>query len=179
MAADSRRLFFALWPDAAVAARLHAAARTAHAVCGGRLMRGETLHITLAFLGEVAAARMADVVTVAAGIAGRPFALELDRLGYWKHNRILWAGCTEVPAALGGLADRLAQGLRAADFELEARPFAVHATLLREAHRPDALPPVGAIRWPVADFALVASSRGPDGSHYEVLQRWPLAAAIV
>ena len=179
MGAESRRLFFALWPDAAVAARLHQAAQTAHAACGGRLMHRETLHVTLAFLGDVPAARMADIEAAAAGIVAAPFTLELDRLGYWKHNRILWAGCTQVPAALTRLADSLAQDLRAAGFELETRPFAVHATLLRDAHCTAAVPPPAAIRWPLADFALVGSRRGPDGSRYEVLKRWPLTAAIV
>ena len=180
MAAEAvRRLFFALWPKAEIAGCLHDAARRAQASCGGRLMRRETLHITLAFLGDVPASRLADAAAAATAVAAEAFAIELDRFGYWQHNRILWAGCAAVPPALDSLADGLAQGLRAAGFSLEARPFAVHATLLRNADCPAGAPSFAtSIRWPVRDFALVASSPGPGGSRYAVLQRWPLALAI-
>lgn len=178
MAAE-RRLFFALWPAAAIADELHAAARAAHVSCGGRLMRRETLHVTLAFLGDVPESRFADVLAVAPGATAPAFLLELDRLGHWPHSHIVWAGCTAAPAALPTLADDLAQGLRAAGFRLDDRPYAAHATLLRNAECRSGAPPLtNPIRWAVEDFALVESHRGADGSRYEVLRRWPLAAAI-
>ena len=174
-----QRLFFALWPDATVAKRLHAAARKAHATCGGRLMRLDTLHITLAFLGDVAADRFVEVEAAAVGMALAPFVLELDRHGYWRHNRILWAGGAALPAGLNRLAGGLADNLRAAGFRLEARPFAAHATLLRNVDTvPAELPSLTSIRWPVADFALVVSLRTEAGSRYEVLRRWALAGPI-
>lgn len=180
MAADaSRRLFFALWPSDAVSRRLHDAARAAHPACGGRLMRRETLHITLAFLGNVPESRMSAAEAAAATVAGESFEFGLDRLACWKRNHILWAGCSVVPAALSGLADDLAQGLRQAGFMLEERPFVVHATLLRNAECAQTPPTLAApIRWPVDNFALVESRRGETGSRYEVLRRWPLAASI-
>lgn len=178
MAEANQRLFFALWPAPAVARRLHAAARDAHAGCGGRLMRLDTLHMTLAFLGEVAVACRAQIEAAACGIAFSPFVLEVDRIGYWRHNRILWAGCSSAPPGLNLLADALADNLRAAGFALEERPFAAHATLLRTVgNAPRELPPLQPIVWPVADFALVASHRSVAGSRYEVLRRWALAPA--
>src|SRR3546814_10607201 len=45
------RLFFALWPGPALAATLAHWAAQAQAACGGRAMRPDTLHLTLAFLG--------------------------------------------------------------------------------------------------------------------------------
>lgn len=180
MAEPVQRLFFALWPPAGVAQALHAVGRRAQAGGGGRLMRRETLHVTLAFLGGVAASRMADVEAAAALVRAAPCVLELDRLGYWKHNRIVWAGCSAPPAALEDLADSLARSLRAAAFALETRRFAAHATLLRNAGATATLPALAApIVWPVVDFALVASCAGTDGSRYDVLRRWPLAQAIV
>lgn len=178
--AEVRRLFFALWPPAAVAKALHAAARGAHAADGGRLMRQETLHVTLAFLGDVALSRMGEVEAAATGVPVEPFVLELDRLGYWKHNRIVWAGCGVTPAPLEQLAETLAGQLRAAGFPLETRRFAAHATLLRNAAAVAQLPPLAApIVWPVADFALVASTPGTEGSRYKVLRRWPAPPALV
>lgn len=169
------RVFFALWPPAAAAARLHAAAVAAQCDCGGRAMRGEDLHITLAFLGKVSADRLAQAEAVADTIAAPAFDVALDRLGWWKHNRILWAGCSNAVAGLTELAAVLGAGLRAAGFVLDERPFAVHATLLRNARcaAPAQLlvPPVA---WHAGDFVLAESMPGPDGSRYAARRRWPL-----
>ncbi len=86
------RLFFALWPDEGVRAQLAHWARELHAVCGGRPMRAENLHVTLAFLGSVEDGRVAEVERVAGEVAPRVVSLILDQPGYWKHNRIAWAG---------------------------------------------------------------------------------------
>ena len=173
MAEPVRRLFFALWPTAAVARDLYEAAQSVHRACGGRAMRRDSLHVTLAFLGAVAASRVAAAEAAADAVAASPFVLELDRLACWKHNRIAWAGCSEVPPPLGSLAADLAQNLRSAGFSLDTRPFAVHATLVRNADCAAPLPvPTTPIRWPVDDFALIESHRGPAGARYEVVRRW-------
>ena len=172
--AETRRLFFAVWPDAAAAKRLHDRAREGQRACGGRLMRRETLHLTLAFLGDIAAARCADAAAVAADIAFDAFTLTLDRLGYWQHNRILWAG-GESPA-LSATAAVLGDGLRAAGFRLEARPFVAHMTLLRDARCPAAPSLAAPIAWPVSEFTLVESALSARGSQYQVVGRWPASA---
>lgn len=170
-----RRLFFALWPSAAVAQQLHDAALKLQRACGGRAMRGESLHVTLAFLGGIAASRVPDAEAAADAISADAFVLELDRVACWKHNRIAWAGCGEVPDALRALAMDLARDLTAAGFALDTRPFAVHATLVRNANCAAPLPPLAsAIRWPVNGFALVQSHAGPGGSRYEVVRRWAM-----
>lgn len=170
-----RRLFFALWPPAEVADRLHEAARAAHRACGGRTTRRESLHVTLAFLGSVPVSRVPEVEAAADAVVASPFVLELDRLACWKHNRIVWAGCGEVPAALTQLAGDLAQHLQSAGFSLDRRPFAVHATLVRDADCQSPLPALAsAIRWPVNEFVLVESHTGEGASRYEVVRRWAL-----
>jgi 2'-5' RNA ligase len=173
MAEPVRRLFFALWPPAAVATRLHELALAAQRTCGGRAMRRDTLHVTLAFLGAIPVARVAQAEAAADAVAGERFELELNRLACWKHKRIVWAGGGEMPPALDGLAAHLALNLRTAGFVLDARRFALHATLLRNADCVAPLPDVQQpIRWPVDDFALVESHGGPGGSRYEVVRRW-------
>jgi RNA 2',3'-cyclic 3'-phosphodiesterase len=167
---ESRRLFFAVWPDEAAARALHETAREAQRVCGGRLMRRETLHLTLAFLGGIPAARFVDAASVAADIAFDAFTLTLDQLAYWKHNRIVWCGGESEP--LAALATTLSDGLRGAGFRLESRPFVAHMTLLRDA-RCAAPPPLAApIAWPVSEFTLVESSLSDKGPQYEVVGRW-------
>ena len=47
------RLFYALWPSPPLAASLAGWAEAAKPAMGGRAMRTETLHLSLAFLGPV------------------------------------------------------------------------------------------------------------------------------
>jgi RNA 2',3'-cyclic 3'-phosphodiesterase len=172
-ASDRCRCFFAVWPDAAAVDKLHRVASSAHQRCGGRIMYRDTLHLTLAFLGDIPVARVAEAKRVADRTAAEPFDLTIDRLGYWRHNRILWAGGA-VPPRLTFMADALAEGLRAAGFTLDIRPFAPHVTLLRDAdcaETPDLPKP---INWPVREFVLAESYRGREGARYEAIGRWPL-----
>jgi len=101
------RLFFALWPDDEVRARLTRWSRELHALCGGRATRPENLHVTLAFLGSVEEARVAEVERAAGEVAPRAVSLVLDQPGYWKHNRIAWAGASVVPPELEALVSEL------------------------------------------------------------------------
>jgi 2'-5' RNA ligase len=173
MAEPSRRLFFALWPTETVARRLHDEALSLQRVCGGRAMRRETLHLTLAFLGAIPVSRVAVAEAAADTVKAGRFVLELDRLACWKHNHIAWAGCTRTPEPLSALAADLAFHLRTAGFALDARPFAVHATLVRNADCAASLPELATpIVWPVEDFVLVESHNGPRGAGYEAVRRW-------
>lgn len=170
-----RRVFFALWPDHTIAAALHETARGLWPACGGRLMRRDTLHLTLAFLGEVPNAALDRLSRAAARIEGAPFVLELDRVGSWHGQRIVWLAPHDVPAALSALVGDLDAALEAEGFALEARPFSPHVTLLRNAcSAPPATGPA-AVRWPVSAFALLESVRGVGVATYRVLGSWPLA----
>ena len=173
MAAEHRRVFFALWPDARVADGFAAIARHAHADCGGRITGRDSIHLTLAFLGDIPAERVADAEAAAALVAGEPFTMPIDRLGHWKHNRILWAGCEDPPAALAALVADLGERLRGAGFTLEMRPFAAHVTLLRNARCATAPTLAETIEWPVGEFVLVESTPGAE-VRYRPIGRWPL-----
>lgn len=166
------RVFFAVWPDDTAAKALHAVAREAQKGCRGRLMRRETLHLTLAFLGDVSDDRIADARRVADALAGEPFDISLDELGYWKHNRILWAGGVSPPLTF--LAKDLNDGLRASGFRLDSRPFVAHMTLLRDARCAETPVFTEPVAWPVREFVLVESKLSSDGARYEAIGRWPL-----
>lgn len=173
MEPPSKRLFFALWPDAGAALQLHETGRELQDLCGGRAMARDSLHMTLAFLGQVPTARLPELEAIGAGLEAQPFDLHLDRLGYWSHNHILWAGCLTPSAALMALAETLQDRLRAAGFALEPRPFAPHVTLLRKAPCESPVPLARVISWPAREWLLVESVPG-GGSRYEPLGRWPL-----
>jgi 2'-5' RNA ligase len=99
----------------------------------------------------------------------------VDRLEYWRHNRILWAGTANIPEALQVLVAQLQDALAGADFKFDRRPYVPHITLLRNARQAPAADRSPAVSWPVESFALMESAPRERGREYRVLRRWPLA----
>lgn len=143
-------------------------------------MRRDTLHLTLAFIGDVPRERVADLIAVGDGVAEAataPFVLALDRVSSWRHNRITWVGPSNSPAALASLVTGLNAALRAAGFPVEERRFNAHVTLLRNCAE---LGEAGCIDppllWPVRSFALMESVRRAEGANYVALRTWMMGA---
>lgn len=174
-AAAAARLFFALWPDATVRRHLAGWAAAVHGSCGGRRVRDEQLHATLAFLGNVPLARLPELAALAAALAVPGFILRFEAAGYWPRKRLVWAAPVEVPHGLSTLAAGLASALKATGLEIEDRPYFPHVTLVRDA-RCRGLPALQGFAWDVEEFVLVASTLAPSGSTYGVIGRWPLAS---
>lgn len=155
------RLFFASWPPPAVAQALARWAREAQRDCGGRATREDTIHLTLAFLGD---AEPEAALAAARRVRGAASSFILTEARYWAHNRIVWVAPEACPAALAALARDLG----------EEREFAAHVTLIRKARAPKRLPALPALEWPVQEFVLVDSELRPAGPRYEVLERFAL-----
>lgn len=173
MKPERARVFFALWPDAGTRTALAAAARRLQRALHGRRTRDDSIHLTLAFLGDLPLDRLGALLAPPA-IAAVPFTLVLDRCGCWPRNGIGWVAPGEMPPALDALAEGLGTWLRAAGFRMEERPFRPHVTLIRDAHcvaLPDNIAP---IEWRVKAFVLLRSTRAAAGSRYEIIGRWPL-----
>lgn len=173
-AAETVRLFFALWPGTDLQANL--AAWAEQAAGRGRAMRRENLHLTVAFLGAAEAALVPDLIALAAGVRFTPIRLPLDRVGYWKHNRIIWCGAGEEPQALADLVGDLRARLDAAGIRYDPKPFVSHVTLVRDAPGLPSAPAWIPLVWEATDFALVASTRVDGRVTYQVLQRLPAQA---
>ena len=138
-------------------------------------MRRDTLHLTLAFLGEVAAERLEALAELAGAIRIPPFEQTFDKAQCLPRKKIFWASASRVATELRELAGALSDRLKAADFRTEARPFAAHVTLLRHARCDRQMPPEELrLVWPVRDFVLVESELSPEGARYRILRRWPL-----
>lgn len=165
------RVFFALWPGAAVANALRSAARRA-APRDARLMRADTLHLTLAFIGDVTPDRLPAIEAVGDQVRWPRCTLRLDQLGHWPHNQILWAGCQSPPDALAQLVDELSVGLQAIGITLAPRPFVPHITLARRCRHAVAAD-MRPIDWPVAGGVLAVSQRDHTGARYLMRRRWP------
>lgn len=138
---------------------------------GGRATADETIHLTLAFLGD---ADTTKAIAAARRVRGKRFDLPIDATRYWKHNKIVWVGPQSTPPPLQDMVRQLHSALKADGFVLEDRPFAAHITLVRKAARPATLPPLPALAWPAPEFVLVRSTPTNAGSRYEILERFPL-----
>jgi 2'-5' RNA ligase len=170
------RLFFALWPDPLARTHLARWAAALHRTCGGRRVRDEQLHATLAFLGNVPLARLPELAKLAACLSVSGFTLQFDAPGCWPRQRLLWAAPVAVPDDLAALAARLASALQAAGLRTEDRPYFPHVTLVRDATC-RRLPVLDGFAWDVGEFALVESRLG-SGATYRLIGRWPLAARV-
>ncbi|MBW8458436.1 MAG: RNA 2',3'-cyclic phosphodiesterase [Thiobacillus sp.] len=171
---DTLRLFFALWPDETTRHALDRTGKWLHQHWGGRRMRAETLHITLAFLGSTPADQLDALTACADTVRTDAFELVLDQAGYWRHNRIGWLGASQTPPPYVELVGALNAALREAGYCVDARPHVPHVTLLRNSVG-GAVPECEPVHWPIRDFVLVVSRRESDGMHYDVIRRWPLA----
>lgn len=171
----SMRIFLALWPRPAVAQQLGRWAHDVQGRCGGRVMHPDTLHITLAFLGQATLAQVDLLAQAVREQSIEPGHCTLTRLDHFRNHRLVWAG---VPAggdhevALTHLADaawRVAQRL---GWRRPEEPFRPHVTLLRNALS-SSLPvtPLEPIRWDYDSYVLVASDPTVRGPHYRVLAR--------
>lgn len=166
------RVFFALWPAAPVRTALAQAAERAHAHCGGRITAEQKIHLTLFFVGGIERSRIAELEACAKRVTAAPFDLDLDVLGYWRHNHIVWAGTRQTPAGLAALVSELTRSLESAGCHGDDRPYAPHVTLVRNAKHAPPEPTLDVPRWEARDFVLVESAAG--GTRYDVIARWPL-----
>ena len=144
-----------------------------HGETGGRVTRLETIHLTLAFLGEVDQEKVFELKKLK--IKGAKHVLPIEQARFWKRNDIVWAGPRETPAPLAEIVLSLRSYLKARQFRVEEREFAAHITLIRKARAPQVLAEWPEISWPVDGIALVRSRLASEGSSYEVVQRYPLS----
>ena len=172
------RVFFALWPQAAERAQLAAWQAPLKKLCGGRAMRGETLHNTLVFIGDVEIYGLEVLQLAAQEVRGESFELCFDEARYWGHNHIAYAAPRHIPQQLPSLVDALERRLTAHRFKFDRREYKPHVTLLRNARWSDApLPAMPPVCWQIRDFALVQSAHQDGLANYRVLARFPLRAS--
>jgi len=178
-AGATRRLFFALWPDEAQRDELEHAAAKAVRRCGGRPVPISNLHVTLAFLGSVAIARIPELQRIAREHAAlpamhAPISLSFARLVHWKEAQILCALSAPESADARALAVALQAATAAIGLSPDRKPFQAHVTLARKVLRPGTLPPLRPVLWSFDTFALIDSRTEPSGPVYSVIESYPL-----
>lgn len=169
------RTFVALWPPAEAARRLGEEARLAAAQHGGRPMPGVDLHVTLAFIGELApeasaplAARLRSRLHAACPPTGAT--IVFDRIDSFRGANVIWLGASAPPGWLQLLADAVRDGLDDAGVPFDRKPFVPHLTVARGARAPAG--PIGALAvsgWRVALVRSIEPAAAGAG-RYRVLE---------
>lgn len=178
------RAFVALLPPAEIRSRLTV---LQFMLPMPRRVEPADLHLTLAFLGEVPDAVLADLDEGLARLRMAPFAIEASGVGLFggAQPRAAWAGVAPSEP-LDRLQSKVAHMARQAGAVLEARRFVPHVTLGRFAPPgpEDRLKLEAAVvaearfragPWPVEEVALVRSWGPGEGPRYQVLASYPLA----
>lgn len=181
--ATTHRLFFALWPDAALRKRIATtvAGLERDNAPGGRRLNPDRYHLTLQFLGDFQPLRQSvlDAAIVAAGsVRLPPFDLVLDLAGSFPKAGVCWLGASTAPETLQQLWDELGRALTSARVQVRSAPtFSPHLTVLRDIRKPLPPTPIQPVPWSVREFVLVDSVSGIHPA-YRLLGRWPLQASV-
>lgn len=186
----SARLFIAVDLGAAVHDRVARAIGMARlAAPRARWVPAEGVHLTLVFLGTVAADRVPAIAAALGRAAARHRPLELSvrgagTFGRSSSPRVLWLGVDGEVRALAALQRDVAGELEPLGFPREDRPFTPHLTLARaREERGDASLATAAERLAAFDagtarvscLQLIQSHLGPGGARYDVRAESTLA----
>lgn len=169
-----RRCFFALWPTDEFRAEIQAATLSIAKASGGRLIPPRNFHVTLLFLGDTPPESFGMVQQAGARLAGKPaFELHFDGIEAWG-RKVLALTPSTPPAAAIDSAEQLRASLSNLLPRQDEHEFRPHVTLARDLPRGRRAQKVKTLCQKVNDFVLVESVRDAGGSHYSVLERWPL-----
>lgn len=168
------RLFFAYWPSADKAEEIMPWVRQAHALYGGRMMRKDTLHMTLAFLGPVDESAAQELAQACSAWTLPTGSMLLREPGRFRNAKVVWVGPSAAePASLDWLYQahqQLWNRLEPFGWQAPESTFRPHVSLLRNAGAGE----LGALQRPAVSWTpercvLVASRPTDTGSHYTVL----------
>ncbi|MEO8187382.1 MAG: RNA 2',3'-cyclic phosphodiesterase [Burkholderiaceae bacterium] len=166
------RCFIAAWPDEPTRIALsslsdHVRQRVEHR----RVSRPDDLHLTLAFIGNLAEDIALDLSDAIAKLRFTPFAWQLDALGFFKEAGVVWLGAGgETTEPLVDLGDRVRALLDQMNVAYDRRPLAPHVTLLHGV-RSFAAKQVAPIRWCIDSLALYRSDPARQASRYMRVER--------
>jgi 2'-5' RNA ligase len=171
-----QRLFFALYPDAAERETLAAMARLLLPAVKGKFVTEDNLHFTLVFLGSIAAETRQCLEQMAKTVSSAPLTLLVDKIGYWRKPKVIWAGATQLSDNLLSLVEQLRTGGAACGADPDTRPYEAHLTLVRKVNRHVAEIGIDKpVRLDFDRFSLMESVPTADGVHYTTVASWPLA----
>ena len=164
------RLFYALWPDVRVRKQLARAAAALPLAGDARRVPYDNFHVTLAFIGEVAASQLPALQRIGSAQQAPECAITFDGYEYWSESQVVAAVVWESPAALIELSTALHRALSRSG----APPLRAHVTLARKVAQAPVLQALSPIQWNVRSFSLVSSDTRGAHPIYTVVDTWPL-----
>jgi 2'-5' RNA ligase len=90
-------LFFALWPDADVTRQLTQVARQLTLEGRSRWVNPKNYHLTLAFVGEVPATKLAVLQQIGRSLRAAQFAFTCDSIEFWRESKVVVAAARAAP----------------------------------------------------------------------------------
>jgi 2'-5' RNA ligase len=167
------RLFFALWPDSDVTGRLTQMARQLKFEGRSRRIDPKNYHVTLAFVGDVPAPKLAVLQQIGRSLRAHQFTFSCDSIEFWQESQVVVAAVRAAPPGLLDLWRKLNDAIGLPQERLRA-----HVTLARkvaQAPVPQAMSPVV---WRATNFSLIRSDTGGVEPAYTVLDTWSLLDEI-
>jgi len=107
------------------------------------------------------------MLAAAGNVKFESFDLTLDYFDFFKRSKVFWMGASEVPLELVQLYNDLGEELITCDYQIEARAFAPHVTLMRKVNRFDVQDKPRPVNWHINQFALVESLPVSGGVVYK------------
>ena len=154
---------------------------------GIRWTRADGFHLTLKFIGEIAAEQVEAVkINLASVPTSSPIRIAIGGAGYFPNERsprVIWLGI-EGGQELAALAAQMEESLYRLGIAKEKRLFSPHLTLgrLRSPHKITAIQELLRRREPLEfgsfvaqEFSLYESRLSPEGSQYLKIARFPIA----
>ena len=132
---ETKRLFFALWPDHRQRDHLRDVVNSVAKTVEGRMVDRRDWHVTLVFIGTFPANRVGYLLERADEIRVEPFRLNFDRLEYWPRPRVAALCASVVPPELEAVVDDLKRLVRALGVRPEERVYRPHITVARNARQ--------------------------------------------
>jgi RNA 2',3'-cyclic 3'-phosphodiesterase len=168
------RLFFAVMPDEACRERIAVASQSLRLGPEARLVPCNNYHITLAFVGEVAAQQLPVLRRIGAGQRASVLSLRFDAYDYWPKPEVVVAAARTVPPTLQSWWEQLHRDLAVHGWALDAKRLRPHVTLARKVSQAPVLQAMSAFEWCAREFCLMRSDIGGSHSAYTVVDTWPL-----
>jgi len=168
---NTKRLFFALWPDHRQRERLRDVVGSVAKTVEGRAVDRRDWHVTVAFVGPFPENRVAYLLERAAQIEVEPFRLNFDRLEFWPRPKVASLCAATVPPELQRLVDALNGVLLDLGLKPEDRNYRPHITVVRNARAfpTERLTQRVTTEW--SSFELVESVPVPGGVNYVPLKQ--------
>ena len=172
--ANKERIFIALRPDAEACKKLVEIQR--RVLVSGRMMPPESLHLTLAFLGDCDSERKQCVLDKITNINVNAFDMQLGEFGYFERHCIFYIMPNIVPIELLSLHKQLCKALSSCRFKMP-RVFKPHVTLYRGVRMPPFCEPLDtALKWQIGSIYVERSELKAQGAHYTTIKEQSLSA---